>query len=191
MTNQPFRCSSDVARRNSENAAALAAFGVIHTDQVTNVAYRDIRRGNGPTVFTIGYERRDSDDLLARLLDAGVEILVDIRERPFSRKPDFRAGPLRAACESAGIHYESWPRLGSTEHQRTRLKATGDIGEFRKRFRDFAKRGRSSELADLAQLAENKTVALICYERVHEECHRSVVADLLACINDATITAIT
>ena len=97
--------------RRKASSDALKAFGLA-IGAGSSVVYREIRVGAGPTIFTIGYEQRDSEDLMARLRDAGVDVLVDIRERPFSRKPGFRRGPLENACADAGIEYEAWTGLG-------------------------------------------------------------------------------
>ncbi|MBI1367946.1 MAG: DUF488 family protein [Planctomycetes bacterium] len=177
------------ARRN-RNSQALAAFGVAVSSASPDTVYKTVRDGDGHVVYTVGYEGRDGDDLISRLQDAGVGVLVDIREKPFSRKPDFRRTALQVRCEDAGIRYESWTRLGSTEHQRDMLKSTGDIREFMRRFRDFAKRGREDELDALAKLAVAESIALLCYERCHEDCHRCVVADMIADRIGATVVAI-
>jgi uncharacterized protein (DUF488 family) len=156
-----------------------------------NGRQRIVRQGNGIRIFTIGYEQRNGEECIASLLEAGVDTLVDVRERPFSRKPDFRKAAIDDRCRAAGLAYESWPRLGSTAHQRKQLWETRDFRTFARRYRDFARRRRAAELDGLAGLAARKTIALICYERAHEECHRSIVADLLADRLDATIVAIT
>jgi uncharacterized protein (DUF488 family) len=46
------------------------------------------------------------------------------------------------------------------------------------------------ELERLAGVAKSKSTALLCYERLHEDCHRSIVADMLADLLDAGIVAI-
>jgi len=174
--------------RRSRNAEAFARLGVEVGEGGT--VFREVRSGSTGTIFTIGYERRSLEDLIAHLRDAGVTRLVDVRERPMSRKPDFRKNILAAACEQAGIAYESWPRLGSTAAQREKLKTTGDVSHFMSRFRDFARRGRRAELEALSHLAQREPIALLCYERAHDECHRAVVADLTAEQTDASIVAI-
>lgn len=156
---------------------------------LANAHYRTIMEGRGPTVYTIGYERRDGEDLIARLLDAGVKVLLDVRERPFSRNPDFRRGKLERFCKEAGVGYESWPDLGSTDHQRTQLRAEGDFAHFRKRFRETVKR-RPGVFDRLADIVSRETVAMLCYERAHEECHRCILAELLHAEIDATVVAI-
>jgi uncharacterized protein (DUF488 family) len=124
------------------------------------------------------------------LVDFGVEHLADIREKPFSRNPDFRAKALAGFCAEAGIEYGAWPRLGSTEGQRLHLETSGDLAWFMGTFRHYATTSLDAELAQLAAVASRKSVALLCYERCHDECHRSIIADLVAEQLDATITAI-
>jgi len=177
-------------RRRKANADALSAFGVAVDEKSPDSICETIREGEGPVIYTIGYERRDVQDLTARLVDFDVDLLIDVREKPISRKVDFRKNILAGACNEAGIDYESWPQLGSTGHQRNRLKSTGDLREFMRRFRDFARRGRSEAIEALADVVQMKSVALLCYERSHHECHRCVLADLTAEHIDATIVAI-
>ena len=178
------------AERRRANAKAIAALGAKSSVETSRALERKVREGNGTTIFTIGYERRTGEGLVAELRDVGVDLLIDVRERPISRKADFRKAVLERLCDTVGLSYESWPRLGSTGHQRRQLRETGHLGEFRRRYRDFAQRGRHDVLDRLAEVAKQNTIALICYERVHEECHRSIVADLVADRIDATVVAI-
>lgn len=180
----------DNAKRRVRNAKSLEAFGVDLGDSFSE-RYRTIRKGEGPTIYTVGYERRSGDDLISALVDAQIEVLVDVRQKPFSRKPDFRKVALATLCDESGIRYETWTRLGSTQHQRESLRETGDYTRFYRLFRDLMKRGRKNEIRALADLSATATIALICYERAHDECHRSVVAELAAELCDASVVAIT
>ncbi|MBX3377224.1 MAG: DUF488 domain-containing protein [Phycisphaeraceae bacterium] len=182
--------SSKADQRRANNAKGLSAFGAPIEAGVKGNLFRVIREGDRITVFTVGYERRDGESLIAALRDAGVEHLADIRENPVSRKPDFRARALKALCEDAGIEYGAWPDLGSTESQRDALHETGDFSAFRKNFRAHAQRRMSEPIERLCVVARKKTVALLCYERSHEECHRSIIAELMADRLDAGITAL-
>lgn len=184
------RFSEQAAGRRDRNNKALAAFGVSSTHPDGAGVYRTVRSGEGAEIYTIGYERRDGEDLIAALRDAGVDALVDVREKPMSRKPDFRGKALKALCEDAGIQYLPMPSLGSTGELRDQLRETGDFGRFRKRFTALANRSMRKPLSELAHLAKQQSIALLCYERCHEECHRSILADLVADSTDATIVAI-
>jgi len=176
------------AATRQSNDAALAAFGL--DSESYSQGYSCILPGAGPTVFTIGYERRDGDELLARLRDVGVETLVDVRERPFSRKVDFRSTRLQERCKRAGIAYLHDAGLGSTTAQRDTLKASGDIDSFMKTFRAYASKRLDQQISDLCELAEEECIAMLCYERCHHECHRSVLAEHLNERIDANIIAI-
>lgn len=181
--------SGQLNRRRQKNARALAAFGVAVSAH-GNGLHKSMREGGSISLFTVGYERRSGEELIAILLDAGIEYLADVRDNPISRKPDFRAGALKALCEEAGIEYGAWSDLGSTEHQRAKLRDSGDLDSFHRQFRAYAKRNLMHTIGRLARIAREKRVALMCYERAHEECHRSTVSDLLADRLNASITAI-
>jgi uncharacterized protein (DUF488 family) len=187
------RFGKEFARRRSVNGAAIErAFGVAVAASATtgqSTTYRTVRAGGRTTIFTIGYERRDGEELISLLRNAGVELLADIREKPFSRVPDFRAGALRGFCNNAGIEYRSWPELGSTGKLRENLKATGDFKRFESGFRSHLLMRGQQSLEELATEAKKKATVLLCYERRHEECHRSTVAELLADRLDAGIVA--
>lgn len=179
-----------LTKRRARNARGLAAFGVPALPTEDLVGFRCVRDGEGSPLFTIGYERRSGEELVSVLRRARVACLVDVRDKPVSRKADFRAEALRASCEAARIRYDTWPELGSTPAQRDHLRETGDIDGFRRRFRRYVRTHRAEALQRLGNLAKKTTVALLCYERVHEECHRSVLADLIADQTQATVVAL-
>jgi uncharacterized protein (DUF488 family) len=180
---------SEIEQRRAANAKKLAGFGVLSVAAYGG-AIKVIREGTSGTIFTVGYERRDGDGLISVLRDQGVRAIADIRERPVSRKPDFRAAALRELCEAAGIEYQPWPTLGSTVEQRDELQASGDFKSFANRFREHAVQTMKPDLAHLAESTRRTPTALLCYERLHEDCHRSVIAELVADEMNATIIAI-
>ena len=185
--------SDEFRKRREANVEAIQkAFGVAVADPTSNQStrYRTIRTGSKVTIFTVGYEKRSGEELMSLLRDAGAEVLADVREKPMSRLPDFRAASLRQLCQEAGIEYEGWAQLGSTEDQRDHLKKTGDFALFASHFRRHVEKSRQDDLDKLTKKAQKKTVALLCYERDHEDCHRSIVADIVADRLKASIVAI-
>lgn len=182
--------SEQHASRKMTNSRALRAFGLSPTDDPSD-SCRMIRTGsNGCTLFTVGYERRSAEQVMDILKAAAVDLLVDVREKPISRKPGFSKRSLERHCEQAGIDYESWSELGSTKRQRDTLRDTGDLKEFHRRFRAHARHRRAGAIERLAKIAAAKAVALLCYERSHQECHRSTLADLVADQLDANVVAL-
>lgn len=131
-----------------------------------------------PVLYTIGYERSALEDFLATLTDAGVQLLVDIRERPYSRRQEFSKGALREAVERAGMAYRHERELGAPVHIRHAVQETGDYETFFRRYREHLAR---QEPALQGLVGEQRTpMALLCYEADPAQCHRSVVAERLA-----------
>jgi len=178
------------SKRRVNNNESLAIFGLGKGAFRSDGHCHMIREGNGTTVFTIGYEKRNGDELISLLLDAGVDVLVDVREKPMSRKSDFRGKVLDKNCGEAGICYLNIPELGSTGSMRTFLKETGNIKTFLRRYRKHAEKKSGKHISQLTKMVKQKSVALLCYERCHDDCHRKVVADLVADEIDASIVAI-
>src|SRR4029077_12697396 len=65
------------------------------------------------TLFTIGYEKARLGDVVAALAAAGVATLIDVRDRPISRRPGFSKRQLAAAIEDAGMRYVHLAALGT------------------------------------------------------------------------------
>ena len=61
---------------------------------------------NGPImadrIFTFGYEALSLNNFIARLKEAGVETVIDVRANPLSRKRGFSKCALSAALDNAG-----------------------------------------------------------------------------------------
>src|SRR5882724_13047944 len=64
-------------------------------------------------LYTIGYEKALVKDVLATLTEAGVATLIDVRDRPISRRPGFSKRQLAAAIEEAGMRYVHLRALGT------------------------------------------------------------------------------
>ena len=133
-------------------------------------------------LFTIGYEGADLSDFIQTLKVAGVDVLLDVRELPISRRRGFSKTALRDALEQVGIDYRHEKQLGSPKTIRHRLREDSNYKAF---FRDFSK-----HLNQQAELLEQLTqelvgnVALMCYERDVTICHRQPVAEALSKLID-------
>src|SRR5712692_6308682 len=64
-------------------------------------------------LFSIGYEKALLKDFIATLSGAGVATLIDVRDRPISRRPGFSRRQLAAAVEAAGLRYVHLQALGT------------------------------------------------------------------------------
>ena len=132
-------------------------------------------------LFTLGHSNRSSEDFLALLRDAGVEILVDIRVRPRSaRHPQFDEAALRALLEAAGIQYHWAGRQLGGLRQAAPDSPHRALPEGLRGYADHMQ----TELfrrsaAQLRQIMARGTTAVMCAERLPEDCHRRLLSDYL------------
>ncbi|WP_309645328.1 DUF488 domain-containing protein [Phenylobacterium sp.] len=129
---------------------------------------------------TIGYEAATQDAVIARLKDAGVETLIDVRAVAASRRAGFSKTLLAASLAEAGIDYVHLRQLGTPKPGRDAARK-GRIAEMTAIFEDhMAEPAAQLELARAKALAAERKVALLCFEADHQGCHRKIVADLIS-----------
>jgi uncharacterized protein (DUF488 family) len=132
-----------------------------------------------PRLSTIGYEGLDVQDLIARLREHGIKRVVDVRELPLSRRRGFSKLRLTAALEEAGIAYEHVRALGNPKPLRDRFKA-GDVLGGALDYRAHLHNGSREALLKLAASIGTEHTCLLCVEKEHGSCHRSIIAGALA-----------
>ncbi|MGD9615766.1 MAG: DUF488 family protein [Alphaproteobacteria bacterium] len=132
------------------------------------------------TLYTIGYEKARLADVIATLAGAGIVTLIDVRDRPISRRPGFSRRQLEAAIEQAGMRYLSLRALGTPPEGREAARRR----EWDRFWGIVEARlaGPEAELAlhEAAATAKHSASCLLCYEADWRCCHRSRVAELLA-----------
>jgi uncharacterized protein (DUF488 family) len=125
-------------------------------------------------VVSVGYERRTLPEFVQDLLAARVRRVVDVRAVAMSRRADFRKAKLAAALEAAGIEYRHLPSAGNPFR-----KDNLDIAACLRAFRSHVDRS-PEVLPELEKTLSGVRAAVLCYEREHADCHRSVLLDRLA-----------
>ena len=131
-------------------------------------------------LLTIGYEGCTIEAVLRSLEEARVGLLIDVRALPQSRKPGFSKRQLAAALEDHGIRYLHLQGLGTPKAGRDAVRA-GDVPTMHRIFRAHMQSDRAqAELASATDLARSQRVCLLCFERDHAACHRSIVASMIA-----------
>ncbi len=131
-------------------------------------------------LFTIGYEGRSLESYLNELLGRGVTILCDVRRNALSRKFGFSKNTLAKGCEAVGVRYEHLPELGIASAERRSLETQADYDALFVNYEreSLPQQGRALEkIGDWVNSRER--VALTCYERLPEQCHRHCVAAAL------------
>ncbi|EAS50652.1 conserved hypothetical protein [Aurantimonas manganoxydans SI85-9A1] len=131
------------------------------------------------TLNTIGYEGTDIDTFVASLKSAGVSAIADVRAVAISRKPGFSKTRLRDRLENEGIKYLHFIDLGDPKPGRQAARE-GRFAAFRAIYNEhLSTDAATNALDELQQFAHNNDVCLLCFERDPENCHRSIVADVL------------
>ena len=132
-----------------------------------------------PTVWTIGYEKLLPAALVAELLDAGVERLIDVRYRPQSRRPGMSKTRLGDLLASHGIAYEHRRGLGTPPDIRWFYKH-GRAREGAPAFRAHIEEHSAGDLDALAsELTTGPRTALMCLEADPAAYHRRQLPEAL------------
>jgi uncharacterized protein (DUF488 family) len=153
-------------------------------------------------VTTIGVYGFTAERFLETLRDAGVRLLLDVRQRRGVRGPEYawaNSKRLQAALAEAGIAYRHQPELAPTTELRRLQYAEDDRLRVGKRSRTALapvyRERYTREILDrvdlgplVASLPAAGTAALLCVERDPEACHRSLIAARLAAEHDVEIT---
>jgi len=133
------------------------------------------------TLWTIGHSTRSADDFVAVLAAHGIEMLVDVRRFPGSRRhPQFGAAALEATLAGHGIGYTWLDKLGGR-----RRGETGPLqaGWRNTSFRAYAGYTWTEDFAqgldELLHLAAAQRTAIMCSELLWWRCHRALVSDVL------------
>lgn len=139
-------------------------------------------------LFTVGYEGRTTDDLFATLRRTGVELLIDVRDVPISRKRGFSKTALGNGLAAVGIEYLHLKGLGDPKPGRVAARS-GRYAEFRRIFSEHLLSCAAQQaLAMAVAEASQKVACLLCFERDHTNCHRSIVANSMSGLKHFSVT---
>jgi uncharacterized protein (DUF488 family) len=137
-------------------------------------------------LLTIGYEGRNIDDFISCLKQYNTTCLIDVREIPISRKNGFSKRSLKGRLENENIKYIHIKALGTPSVIRKKLRADKDYNSF---FNEYSKY-LTNNIDIIRNLYNNifeGTSCLMCFERSHEKCHRSIVANKIKEFNGEKI----
>jgi uncharacterized protein (DUF488 family) len=134
---------------------------------------------SSPTLYTIGYQGHTIESFLELLHAHHIEQVLDIRRRPYSRKPGFSRRRLSEALHEANIAYNHLVDLGTPPPLLDDVRATRDYDAF---FREFERylQSQPEAITEALRHAQQRRSALLCLEALPNQCHRSSVASILA-----------
>jgi uncharacterized protein (DUF488 family) len=146
------------------------------------------------TVATVGVYGFRGDEFIAALRDAGVRLLVDVRQRRGVRGSEYawaNSQRLQRALADAGIEYRHLKELApTTELRHLQYAEDARLGVGKRSRVELAPAyvarytGEILDPADLEPLVDampdDAVTAMLCVERDPEACHRSLIAERLA-----------
>src|SRR5574344_1883109 len=147
------------------------------------------RSFNEQMLFSIGYEGISLETYVNKLIINDVRVLCDVRKNAYSQKFGFSKSQLQKACLGVGIQYVHIPQLGIESDKRQDLRSQQDYDLlFDEYERTTLKTNRESLLYIRNIIDSDKRVALTCFEKDPEQCHRSRVAKALMSLSDINYT---
>ncbi|MEO8336362.1 MAG: DUF488 domain-containing protein [bacterium] len=135
-------------------------------------------------IWTIGHSTRSADEFLAVLAAYDIELVVDVRRFPGSRRlPQFDSAALAAALATHDIEYRWLVDLGG---RRRPDAASPNVAWTHPAFRAYADHVATEEFAsglfELLMLAGGPRTVIMCAEVLWWRCHRRIIADVLTSI---------
>ena len=131
------------------------------------------------TVHTIGHSTRTIEIFLALLKAHAIELLIDVRRWPMSRRhPQFNREALAASLKEDGIDYVWRGDLGGFRKPAPEsLNTAWRVGAFRA-YADFMLTAEfETIMKEMESLAMGRRIALLCAEALPWRCHRQLLAD--------------
>ena len=160
----------------------------LDAEQLEIVRQKDHRKTyTNHTLFTIGYEGRSLEEYLNRLLIFGVRTLCDVRKNAYSQKYGFSKAQLQQACEGVGIKYVHIPELGIESDQRQALYSQADYDILFEKYRKTVLASSDEQIERIIKMIDSdERVALTCFEKDVNQCHRTQIARRIMSIPDIT-----
>ena len=135
------------------------------------------------TIYTIGHSTRPSEEFIAALEAYDVEVVVDVRLLPGSRRlPQFDSATLSASLHDEGIDYRWIVELGGRRRTPSETESP-NTGWRHAAFRAYADYMATDAFAgglfELLMVARARRTAVMCAEVLWWRCHRRLIADVL------------
>ncbi len=158
---------------------------LVANDILTEDEYNAVKKfktpKKGKLFATIGYEGITVEEYTNKLIENDIQLLVDVRKNPLSRKYGFSKTKLSSLLSKVSIGYKHLPKLGIVSDKRRNLETVQD---YKNLFSNYQKTVIREENDSIAQLygyyLESNRIAITCFEKCHAMCHRHKVAEAVA-----------
>lgn len=126
-----------------------------------------------PMVFTVGHSNHPPEVFVNLLVRHGIDEIIDVRSAPYSRySPQFNYEGIQRMLDDIGIGYAYLGgELGGRPADRACYDADGRVQYDRVAATDTF----DDALRQVARVAEESRIALLCTEKEPLECHRTLL----------------
>jgi uncharacterized protein (DUF488 family) len=143
-----------------------------------------------PELRTVGHGTLGAGELADLVRNAGIELVVDVRRFPGSRRhPQFGRDELARWLPEAGVAYRWEERLGG---RRRGASDSPNVALRNSSFRAYADYMATPEFAtaldELLATASEQRTAVMCAETLWWRCHRRLVADAAVLLRDVSVS---
>lgn len=132
-------------------------------------------------IWTIGHSTRSLEEFIAMLQSFNIEMVVDVRQFPGSRKfPHFNKEALQISLPQNHIQYRHLIELGGRRKGNKESKNTVWRHPAFRSYADYMETDSFREgISLLEEIAMQQRTAYMCSEAVWWRCHRSMISDYL------------
>lgn len=132
-------------------------------------------------IWTIGHSTHPLEEFIAMLASFQIEMVVDIRSFPGSRKfPQFNKEALEVSLPEHNFQYMHLKALGGRRKPNPDSKNTVWRHPAFRAYADYMASDLFKEgIQELIEIARDKRTVFMCSEAVWWRCHRSMVSDYL------------
>jgi len=133
-----------------------------------------------PCLFTMGYEGMTIDAVLNCLIAHNVRSVVDVRRNALSMKYGFSKKALGRYLAACGLEYTHCPELGIPSALRDDLDSPESYKRLFAKYRESILPDAGASINRVLQAVDERgRVALLCFERGYQQCHRHIVAEAI------------
>jgi len=177
-----------------KNHPYYAIYSKMAEDIMDKTSFQKMQEGkikmqkNDTVLFTIGYEGVTFEKYVNKLIKNNIKLLCDVRKNPISRKFGFSKGIMSRLLPKLGIEYLHIGELGIPSEMRKKLETKED---YIRLFELYSKSllNKKTNLERIATLIqEHNRIALTCFEKQADYCHRHCISNYLETQNAIKVT---
>lgn len=133
-----------------------------------------------PAVYTAGYQGKSVDSFFNDILKRGIDVVIDVRANPISRKYGFSRRHLTEITRKLGLGYYHVPELGIPSSYRANLNGYESYQRLLNLYKHEMLPQVAPSITEVARIMRQKPSVLVCVEKDVRCCHRSRLAEAVS-----------